>query len=265
MRKSRQSRSKPEGTCNTCGKTFTRNRSRQRKCDSCWKANRFKCADCKRVYIRRDDVRVCSKCLPRVKKQFKKLPVPATEAREDGTIIVPTETDKNTNALLIKIGDSTNRGRDIDVAVGSGSKHFILESELAKPDRRGDDALDAKFADNKQQQAEMTVAMPTLHPQKVLAPADVMDSLDSDSSWLSQGIDEARIQKHIGWFLTTPTGIVRQQTGLHQQTIARMRKQLRTDCPELVAKAVAVETARNIAEALAQQRGLKKLRVGLGL
>ena len=53
--------------------------------------------------------------------------------------------------------------------------------------------------------------------------------------------------------------------GLHQQTIARMRKQLRTDCPELVAKAVAVETARNIAEALAQQRGLKKLRVGLGL
>ena len=264
MRKQRQSRSKPEGKCNTCGQKFKRNRFRQRKCDSCWKANKFKCADCKRVYIRRDDVRVCSKCLPKVKKRFQELAVPATKVRDDGTIIVPTETDRNTDALLTKIGDSTNRGRGIDVGVG-GSKHLILASELASPDQRGDDALDAEFADNQQEQAEMTIAMPTLHPQKVLAPADVTESLDSDSSWLSQGIDEARVQKHIGWFLTTPTGIVRQQTGLHQQTIARWRKQLRTDCPELVAKAVSVETAKMIEEALTQQRAQSKLRAGAGL
>ena len=53
--------------------------------------------------------------------------------------------------------------------------------------------------------------------------------------------------------MTTPTGIVRRLKG-HRQTISRRRKQLREDCPELVAQAVAAETAKIIEEALAQQR-----------
>jgi hypothetical protein len=190
---------------------------------------------------------------------------PATKLRPDGTIIVPTDTDAKTNGLLIKCGDSTNRGRGIDVGVG-GSKHFILASELETPEQRGDDALDSEFADNHQERAETAPAMPFLRPQKTMTPADVTDSLDTDSSWLAEGaIDEARIHKNVGWFLVTPTGVVRKKTGLHQQTIARMREQLRTDCPELVAKAVSVETARIIEEALAQQRALAELRTQSGL
>ena len=265
MRKQRQSRSKPEGKCNTCGQKFKRNRPRQRKCDSCWKANKFKCTDCKCVYIRRDDVRVCSKCLPKVKKRFQKLPVPATKVRDNGTIIVPTETDRNTDALLTKIGDSTNRGRGIDVGVG-GSKHFILASELASPDQRGDDALDAEFADNQQERAEMAPAMPFLHPATAMAPADVTESLDTDSSWLETGaVEEARLLKLIGWFMTTPTGIIESRLKWHRQTISRTRRQLREHCSELVAQAVAAETAKNIAEAMAQQSALAKLRAGAGL
>ena len=174
------------------------------------------------------------------------------------------DTDVNTNDLLIKCGDSTSRGRGIDVGVG-GSKHFILGSELANPGQLGDDALDAEFADDLQTRAEMAPAMPFLHPEKAMAPADV-PALDTDQSWLAEGaVDEARILKNVGWFLTTPPGVVRKKTGMHQQTITRMRDQLRTDCPELVAKAVAVETARLIEEALAQQRALSKLRAAAGL
>ena len=102
---------------------------------------------------------MCSKCLPKVKKRFQKLPVPATEAREDGTIIVPTETDRNTNALLTKIGDSTNRGRSISTSLlAQAASTSFLRVELAKPDQRGDDALDVEFADNQQQRAETAAA-----------------------------------------------------------------------------------------------------------
>ena len=266
MRKQRQSRSKPEGKCNTCGQKFQRNRPRQRKCTSCWKNHKFKCVDCKRVYLRRDDVRVCAKCLRKI-KQSHNLSAPPVRVREDGSIIGAKDTDKATNALLTKIGGSYHRGRTIDVAVGAGSKHIILASELARPEQRGDDALDAEFYDNQQERAEMATAMPSMHPQQeVLTPADATDALDTDASWLADGaIEEARILKHVGWFLTTPTGIVRRQTGLHQQTIARMRKQLRTDCHELAAKAVAQETAKMIAEALSQQRALAKLRAQVKL
>ncbi len=147
------------------------------------------------------------------KKRFQKLPVPATKVRDNGTIIVPTETDRNTNALLTKLGGSTNRGRGIDVGVG-GSKHFVLANELGTPEQRGDDALDFEFADNHQERAETAPAMPFLHPQKTMAPADVTDSLDTDSSWLAEGaIDEARIHKNVGWFLVTPTGVVKKRRG----------------------------------------------------
>ncbi len=175
------------------------------------------------------------------------------------------DTDVNTNDLLIKCGDSTSRGRGIDVGVG-GSKHFILGSELATPDQLGDDALDAEFADDLQSRAEMAPAMPFLHPEKAMAPADVTESLDTDSSWLETGaVEEARLLKLIGWFMTTPTGIIESRLKWHRQTISRTRCQLREHCSELVAQAVAAETAKNIAEAMAQQSALAKLRAGSGL
>lgn len=208
---------------------------------------------------------MCSICLPKVKKRFQRLIPPATELRPDGTIIVPTDTDARTDDLLIKVGDSTSRGRGIDAGVG-GSKHFVLASELASPDQRGDDALDAGFADNQQERAEMAPAMPFLHPATAMAPADVTESLDTDSLWLETGaVEEARLLKLIGWFMTTPTGIIESRLKWHRQTISRTRRQLREHCSELVAQAVAAETAKNIAEAMAQQSALAKLRAGAGL
>jgi|HubBroStandDraft_6_1064221.scaffolds.fasta_scaffold07864_8 hypothetical protein len=154
------------------------------------------------------------------------------------------------------------RGQNLNIAAGATNKRIMLGSELAKPEQRGDDALDREFVENGQERAEMAPALPYLRPEKSLEAGLRSESrLDSEAAWLApNAIERERTLKLVGWFLTSPTGHVRRRTGLHPMTIARMRESLRSDCPDLVAKAVAMETAHLIAEALRQRQASKKLR-----
>jgi hypothetical protein len=187
---------------------------------------------------------------------------------EDGRIIPPKETDKQTNALLTTIGTSMYRGQNVDIAVGAKNKRLVLASEMVESDQRGDDALDRAFAENAQERAEAgdvpwgAEAEGAEADEPVIEPAEVCAELDiSEKQWLSgAAIETERQLKLINWFLTSPPGHVHRRTGLHPMTIARMKTSLRTLCPELVAKAVAVGTSQTIAEALAQQQRLRDLR-----
>ena len=248
-RRNRASRSQKEGVCKVCRKKFTRNRPRQRKCTPCYLSHKFKCADCRKVYKRVGDVRVCSKCLPKVRAEFSNI-TPRLRRHKDGTI-----GDYKTDSLLSKIGGSTDRGRTIDVGVGAGSKHIILASELEKDEQRGDDELDKAYADNAQDIAEGGFVPFDVHPDKEdINPAEAVDIEVSDERWLSEAaIEDDRMMSHIGWFLYSPASVVCKQTGWHHKVVDKMRKQLRDECPEIVARAVAMESAKTIAEARCQQ------------
>lgn len=225
---------------------------------------------------------MCPNCLPKVQKRFRKLAVPIVKVGEDGTIIPPKQTDKQTNALLTKIGTSMYRGQNLDIAVGTRNKRLILASDMIDSDQRGDDALDCEFSENAQDRAEAgdvpwgaeldaeilvedegAEAEPELDPEQVMEPANVPAELElTEELWLSgpDAIETERQLKLINWFLTSPPGHVHRRTGLHPMTIARMKTSLRTLCPELVAKAVATGTSQIIAEALLQQRNLRDLK-----
>ena len=206
---------------------------------------------------------MCSKCVPKVQKKFPQIK-PALRSHKDGSI-----GDYKTDELLTKIGGSNDRGRTIDIGVGAGSKHIILASELAKPDQRGADALDADFDDNAQSRAEAGLVSHDVEPdsEDETNPAEMSVEMEvSDARWLDEkAIEDARILKHIGWFMSSPMKVVCKQTGWHHQSVSKMRTQLRKDCPEIVAKVVAIETARTIAEARAQVGELKKFKAVVGL
>lgn len=155
-----------------------------------------------------------------------------------------------------------HRGKNLDVAVGARNKRLILASEMVQSDQRGDDLLDAAFAENAQDRAEAgNVPYVRIGPEEPTSPAETPSELEmSDQRWLEAGaIEQERVLKLVGWFLTSPTGVVEKRTGWHRPTIHRIRKQLRTDCQQLVAQAVAAEQAANIAEALRRQRNLQRL------
>jgi hypothetical protein len=236
----RASRSSPIGRCSTCRKNFCRERPRQRKCPGCWRRSTFQCADCGKCYVRDGDCRVCPKCLAKVEKQFPRL-VPKRSL---------AGTDPKTNALLVKTGNSMERGQNIDVAGGlAKNKRVLLASDLIHYDQRGDDALDREWAENAQDRIEHA----DLPPDNDAAFCPV--TLPREQ-WLGvAGVELERKLKRINWFLTTPTGIVERQTGWHRQKITRYRKALAGFVDDL---GLRIETAKTIDAAITEQTAAKK-------
>jgi hypothetical protein len=232
LKRGKMTKSKLEASCSTCGTVFKRKRPRQRKCDNCDREGVFLCRHCEKPYKRREEIKLCSRCLARFRP-------------DTGEIsLKPAELKEAWNENLITLGLAANRGEFI----GTTKLHSYIQKNIG-PD--GDEMTTAE-------QAEIGVCAKTA---ETVAAADVKDvvgrlHLTEDRFIIPPELESSLVD----FFVHGNLAELARLTDLHHEEIRRLRSKIQDIADDR--EALAMEAHRALG-GTDQEWTVRRLRKGL--